>query len=86
MSMIKQLSILGSRRTCVNFSNRLVARPTIIPNAKDPKKTSKKTPIDSNKLKIVSFPLLAPSLYFCAVSNNTIAMASLRIDSPKIMV
>jgi len=70
----------------VNLSSRLVATPITTPIAKLPKKTNKKTPIDSNKLRIVSLPAAAPGLYFCAVSNSTIAIASFRIDSPKMIV
>lgn len=70
----------------MSLSNRLVATPTTMPIAKLPKKTSMKTPMDSNKLKIVSFPASAPGLYFCAVSNSTMAIASFRIDSPKMIV
>lgn len=59
--------------------------PTITPITKLVKKTSKKIPMASKRLMMFKFPA-APSLYLCAVSNNTIAMASLRMDSPKIIV
>jgi len=51
-----------------------------------PKNTSMNTPMDSKRLRIVNFPASAPGLYFCAVSNSTIAIASFKIDSPKMMV
>ena len=58
--------------------------PTMTPMKRLPKKTPKKMPTASNRLKIPS--VSAPSLYFWAVSNKTMAMASFRMDSPKIRV
>lgn len=86
MRMIKQLSILGMRLTCVFFSRRLVAKPIMMPIMSDPKNTTKKMPILSNKLKMVSVSADAPWRYFCAVSYKTIATASFSIDSPKMTV
>lgn len=54
--------------------------------AKLPKKTPKKIPMASNRLKMLNASAAPPALYFCAVSNNTMAMASLSIDSPKMTV
>lgn len=85
--MIRQLSILGKRRTKVNFSSRAVAMPTATPMSRLPKKTRKKMPIASKKLTMVKDPPLGPSgLYLCAVSKMTIAIASLSMDSPNITV
>ena len=86
IKMIKQLSILGSLLTWVNLSRRLVAKPTARPMTKEPKKTSKKTPILSKKLNGVNVPAFAPVLYFCAVSKSTMAIASFRMLSPKMTV
>ena len=49
-----------------------------------PKKTPKKIPMASNRLRILRD--ISGLLYFCAVSNKTIAMASFRIDSPNMTV
>lgn len=84
--MMTQLSIFGSRLMCVSFSSKLVSRPMTTPIMTEPVNTSKKTPILSNKLSTVSFPAVAPSRYFCAVSKSTIAIASFRMDSPKMHV
>ena len=85
--MIKQLSILGKRRTRVNFRSRAVPMPTTTPIKRLPKKTKKKMPMASKRLTMVKDPPLGPSgLYLCAVSKMTIAIASLRMDSPNIMV
>jgi hypothetical protein len=59
--------------------------PTTTPMTKLVKKTSKKMPMASNRLMMFKFPA-APSRYLWAVSNRTMAMASLRIDSPKMTV
>lgn len=64
---------------------RAVPTPTTTPIIKLVKKTSKNIPIASNKLMMLRFPA-APSLYLWAVSKRTIAMASFRMDSPKMMV
>jgi hypothetical protein len=84
MRMIRQLSVLGKRLTYVNFSMSDAPTPTMTPMNKLPKKTPKKMPKASNKLIMPNDS--APSLYFWAVSNKTIATASLRIDSPKMSV
>ena len=86
--MIKQLSIFGNLRTWVNLRPKVIKMPTATPINKLPKKTSKKMPIASNRLKTLNEPALLPPAvtYFCAVSNSTMAMASLRIDSPKMTV
>jgi hypothetical protein len=81
---MRQLSVLGKRLTYVNFNMSDAPTPIITPMNRLPKKTPKKIPKASNKLTMPSDS--APSLYFCAVSNNTIATASLRMDSPKMMV
>ena len=86
MRMMRQLSIFGSRRTWVSLRRRLVAKPTASPMIRLPKKTSRKMPMLSNRLSTVNFPAVAPSRYFCAVSNKTIAMASFKMDSPKMTV
>ena len=62
-----------------------MANPMASPIIKLPKNTIKNTPMDSKKDRGVSFPTLG-SLYFRAVSNNTMAIASLRMDSPKMTV
>lgn len=85
--MIRQLSILGNLRTRVYFNMRAVAIPTTTPMRRLPKNIRKKRPIASNRLTMESEPPLGPSGRYCwAVSNMTIAMASLRIDSPKMIV
>ena len=85
--MIRQLSILGNRRTRVNFRSRAVAIPTTTPIIRLPKKIRKKMPTASNRLTMVADPPLGPSgLYLCAVSKMTIAIASLRMDSPNMIV
>jgi hypothetical protein len=68
------------------FSARAVPMPTATPMTRLPKKTSKKIPMASKSVIKVKFPAAPPSLYRWAVSNKTIAMASLRMDSPKITV
>lgn len=61
--------------------------PTMIPIMRLPKKTRKNMPMASKKLAMVREPPLLPSgLYLCAVSKMTIAIASFRIDSPKMTV
>jgi hypothetical protein len=50
------------------------------------KKTSKKMPMASNRLIMFRLPETPPSRYLWAVSNKTMAMASLRMDSPKMTV
>lgn len=61
--------------------------PTATPIIRLPKNTSKKVPMASKKLMMLKDPPLAlPGLYLCAVSNNTIAIASLSIDSPNMTV
>lgn len=86
MRTIRQLSILGNRRTCVYLSARAVPIPTTTPITRLPKKTSRKMPMASKSvIKVMWFAAL-PSLYRWAVSNNTMAMASLRMDSPNITV
>lgn len=82
--MIRQLSVLGNRRTYVNLSIREAPIPTMTPMNRLPKKTPKKMPKASNRLTMPNDS--APSLYFCAVSNKTMATASFRIDSPKMRV
>ena len=86
--MTKQLSILGNLRTCVNFSPSVIKMPTATPISKLPKNTIKNIPMASNMVRTLSEPTLWPSTstYFCAVSNSTIAIASFRIDSPKMTV
>jgi hypothetical protein len=83
---MRQLSIFGKRLTRVYFSARAVPMPTTTPIIRLPKKTSKKIPMASKSVINVRFPAALPSLYRCAVSNKTIAMASLRIDSPNMTV
>ena len=61
--------------------------PTMIPIIRLPKKTRKNIPIASKKLVMVKeLPLLPSGLYLCAVSKMTMAIASFKIDSPKITV
>ena len=67
------------------FKVKAVPTPTITPIIKLVKKTNKKIPMASKRLMTFRFPD-APSLYLWAVSNSTIAMASLRMDSPKMTV
>lgn len=67
------------------FRPSAVVIPTNTPTNMLPKKTSKNSPIASKRFRNVKEPA-SLSAYFCAVSNKTIAMASLRIDSPKITV
>lgn len=86
MRTMRQLSIFGNRLTWVYFRTRAVPIPTTTPITRLPKKTSKKTPMASNNVKKVKFPAALPSLYRWAVSNKTIAIASLRMDSPNITV
>lgn len=83
--MTRQLSIFGSRLTCVNFKRRLVPKPMMSPMNMLPKNTIRKIPMLSKKLNGVNLPTLL-FLYFCAVSKSTMAMASLRMLSPKMMV
>ena len=82
--MIRQLSVFGNRLTYVNLSISDTPMPTITPMNRLPKKTPKKIPKASKRLMMPKDS--APSLYFCAVSNKTIATASFRMDSPKIRV
>ena len=85
--MTRQLSILGNRRTRVNFNRSAVPMPTMIPMMRLPKKTRKKMPMASKKLAMVKEPPRLPSgLYLCAVSKMTMAIASFNIDSPNITV
>ena len=85
--MTKQLSILGNRRTRVYFSKSAVETPTATPNSILPKNIRKKYPIASKKPDTERAPcLIPPGLYRCAVSKMTIAMASFKMDSPKITV
>lgn len=49
-----------------------------------PKKTPKKIPMASKRLRILRD--MSGLLYFCAVSNKTMAMASFKIDSPNMTV
>jgi hypothetical protein len=86
MRTMRQLSIFGNRLTSMYFSARAVPIPTTTPMMRLPKKTSRKIPIASKSVMKVRFPAALPSLYRWAVSNSTIAMASLRIDSPNITV
>lgn len=85
MRTTKQLSIFGIRRTRVYFRPSAVAIPTTTPTNILPKKTSKNSPIASKRFRKVKEPA-SLSAYFCAVSNRTMAIASLRMDSPKITV
>ena len=85
MSTTKQLSILGNLRTCVNLSSSAVAAATTTPISRLPKNTSTKMPMPSRKLRN-PISVSSPFLYLCAVSKMTMAMASFRIDSPKMMV
>ena len=82
--MIRQLSVFGYLLTYVNLSISDVAIPTKMPISKLPKKTPKKIPMASNRLRMLSLDDVL--LYFWAVSNRTMAMASFRMDSPKMMV
>lgn len=85
MRKTRQLSIFGNLRTMVYFKARAVPTPTITPIIRLVKKTNKKIPMASNRLITFKLPV-APSRYLWAVSNRTMAMASLRMDSPKMMV
>ena len=88
--MIRQLSVFGKRLTSVNFKPNVVRIPTATPMMRLPKNTSKNIPIASKKVKTVSeaacFPDSTSGTYFWAVSKSTMAMASFRIDSPKMTV
>jgi hypothetical protein len=84
MRMIRQLSVLGIRLTYVNLSISDAPIPTMTPMNRLPKKTPKKMPKASNKLTMPSVSAL--SLYLWAVSNRTMATASLRMDSPNMIV
>ena len=69
------------------FSKSAVPIPTATPRTKLPKKIKKKYPMASKKPATERAPCLTPpGLYRCAVSKMTIAIASLRIDSPKMTV
>lgn len=71
-----------------------VPMPMSSPMTKLAKKTPKNSPMDSSNVKSVKEPLCVSTsgsadsvgLYFCAVSKSTIAMASFKIDSPKMTV
>ena len=84
MRIMRQLSVLGNRLTYVNFSISDTPMPTMTPMTRLPKKTPKKMPKASKRLRIPS--VSAASLYFCAVSKSTMATASFKMDSPKMSV
>ena len=86
MSTMRQLSILGYFLRSVYFKTRAVPIPTTSPISKLPKNTNKKTPIASKTLMMFKLPEAAPARYPCAVWNNTIAIASFSMDSPKMTV
>jgi hypothetical protein len=70
----------------VYLSPSAASIPTAAPMKRLPKKSLKKIQIPHNRLKTPSV-VAPPALEaFCADSKMTMAMASLRIDSPKMMV
>lgn len=84
MRIIRQLSVFGKRLTYVNLSIKEAAMPTRIPINRLPKNTPKNMPMASKRLRRLN--AIARSLYFWAVSKRTIAIASFRMDSPKMTV
>lgn len=69
----------------MNFSPKAVTMPTIHPMIKLPKKSLKKIQMPQNRPRIPR-ELVGSAFAFCADSKMTMAMASLRMDSPKMMV
>lgn len=85
-----QLSSFGKRRIYVNLSRSEVPMPTQRPIKRLPKKTRRKVQKLSMSFKGVRPELFsefsADCLYLWAVSKRTIAIASFRMDSPKMTV
>lgn len=76
--------MLGYRLTYVYFSPSAVKMPTSAPIDRLPKNSDKKYQMPWRALPIPMPPPLVPALW--ADSKMTMATASFRIDSPKMMV